>query len=149
MKDYALNRAIFLEQANKPGFLRRMIRNWSARRDIAKLTALDDRLLRDIGVTREDIEWARGLPLAMSAAATAQAADQCGPHEKIIEVLAGRFQENRQALGLAGQSTVVELFVSNEGTWTLTTTTAAGLTCVVASGEAWQTMPKQVAGLDS
>jgi hypothetical protein len=90
-----------------------------------------------------------GLASLLASFAMAHAADQCGPHEKIIEVLAGRFQENRQALGLAGQSTVVELFVSNEGTWTLTTTTTAGLTCVVASGEAWQTMPKQVAGLDS
>jgi hypothetical protein len=80
---------------------------------------------------------------------SAQAAAQCGPHEKIAEVLGKRFQENRQALGLAGQASVIELFVSEEGTWTLTTTSTAGLTCVVASGEAWQALPKQLAGLES
>lgn len=68
MKDYALNRAIFLEQSHGPGVLRRMFRNWTARRNIAKLTELDDNLLQDIGVTREDIHWAKGLPLAVNAA---------------------------------------------------------------------------------
>lgn len=68
MKDYALNRAIFLEQSHGPGVLRRMFRNWTARRNIAKLTELDDNLLQDIGVTREDIQWAKGLPLAVNAA---------------------------------------------------------------------------------
>ncbi len=78
-----------------------------------------------------------------------KAAPQCGPHDKIAEALDKRFQENRQALGLSGQLTVVELFVSGGGTWTLTTTSTAGLTCVIATGEAWQDFPKQVAGLDS
>jgi hypothetical protein len=78
-----------------------------------------------------------------------EAAPQCGPHDKITEALDRRFQENRQALGLSGQLTVVELFVSSGGTWTLTTTSTAGLTCVIATGEAWQDFPKQVAGLDS
>ena len=78
-----------------------------------------------------------------------KAAPQCGPHEKITEALDRRFQENRQALGLSRQASVVELFVSGEGSWTLTTTSTAGLTCVVATGEAWQEFPKQVAGLDS
>lgn len=32
------------------------------------LTRLDDRQLRDIGLTREDVEWASKLPLSRSAA---------------------------------------------------------------------------------
>ena len=78
-----------------------------------------------------------------------KAAPQCGPHEKITEALDKRFQESRQALGLAGQASVIELFVSDKGTWTLTATTTAGLTCVVATGEAWQEYPKRIAGLNS
>lgn len=80
---------------------------------------------------------------------SSNAAAQCGPHEKITEALDKRFQESRQALGLAGQASVIELFVSDKGTWTLTATTTAGLTCVVATGEAWQEYPKRIAGLDS
>lgn len=94
---------------------------------------------------------ALGFALASLAAfiTGAQAAAQCGPHDKIIEVLGQRFQENRQALGIAGQSAVVELFVSLQGSWTMTTTNTKGLTCVIATGEAWQSAPKQLAGLSS
>jgi cation diffusion facilitator CzcD-associated flavoprotein CzcO len=88
--------------------------------------------------------------LSLSALMTStKAAPQCGPHEKITEVLYKRFLESRQALGLAGQASVIELFVSDKGTWTLTATTTAGRTCVIATGEAWQEYPKRIAGLDS
>jgi hypothetical protein len=79
----------------------------------------------------------------------AQAAAQCGPHDKITEVLSQRFQENRQSLGLAGRAALIEIFVSTQGTWTMTSTNAQGLTCVVAAGEAWQNAQKQLAGLNS
>jgi hypothetical protein len=94
---------------------------------------------------------ALGLALGSLAAFIngAQAAIQCGPRDKIAEALGQRFQENRQALGIAGQSAVVELFVSLQGSWTMTTTNTKGLTCVIATGEAWQSAPKQLAGLSS
>jgi len=68
MRDYALNRAIFLEEAHQPSIARRLLRNWKARRRIASLTTYDDYMLRDIGVTREDVQWAQGLPLTVNAA---------------------------------------------------------------------------------
>lgn len=80
---------------------------------------------------------------------TAAATYRCGPHDKIIEVLGTRYQENRQALGLSGHASVIELFVSAAGTWTVTSTNTQGLTCVIAAGEAWQQAPKRLAGLDS
>jgi uncharacterized protein YjiS (DUF1127 family) len=39
-----------------------------ARRAFTDTFRLDDRMLDDIGVTREDVEWAAGLPLWMDAA---------------------------------------------------------------------------------
>ena len=86
------------------------------------------------------------LPALMTST---NAAPQCGPHEKITEALNKRFLESRQALGLSGEASVIELFVSDKGTWTLTATTTAGRTCVVAAGEAWQEYPERIAGLDS
>ena len=38
------------------------------RRAFDTLTRLDDRELRDIGLTREDVEWASKLPLSWNAA---------------------------------------------------------------------------------
>jgi hypothetical protein len=93
------------------------------------------------------------LGLALGSLATfsngAQAVTQCGPRDKIIEVLERRFQEKRQGLGLAGQSAIIELFVSIRGSWTVTTTNPQGLTCVIATGEAWENEAKQIAGLSS
>jgi uncharacterized protein YjiS (DUF1127 family) len=67
MRDYVLNRAISLE-AVETSPLRRLLKNWLARRAIKKLDSVDDYLLRDIGVTREDVRWARTLPLRLNAA---------------------------------------------------------------------------------
>ena len=79
----------------------------------------------------------------------AQAAQQCGKHEKIVEVLGKQFQENREAIGLSGQSALIEVFVSQRGTWTMTLTNTRGITCVIGAGEAWQSAMQVVAGIDS
>lgn len=45
-----------------------LIGNWQARRSVQTLSRVDDHLLRDIGVSREDVQWAAGLPLTVNAA---------------------------------------------------------------------------------
>jgi uncharacterized protein YjiS (DUF1127 family) len=68
MRDYVLSRAISLEEAYAPSIFRRLIRNWKARRRVASLRNFDDHMLADIGVTREDVQWAQGQPLTVNAA---------------------------------------------------------------------------------
>ncbi len=68
MRDYALSRAVSLDEIKGTSFLRRIFRNWAARRAIAKLEEYDDYMLSDIGVRRDDIRWAAGLPLTVNAA---------------------------------------------------------------------------------
>ena len=48
--------------------LRAIYRNWKARRQVRKLQDRDDRILDDIGVTRDEIAWASHLPLSANAA---------------------------------------------------------------------------------
>jgi uncharacterized protein YjiS (DUF1127 family) len=67
MRDYALNQAVFRGEIGSP-MLARLWRNWLARRAVARLEDLDDHILRDIGVTRAEIRWARGLPLSANSA---------------------------------------------------------------------------------
>ena len=43
-------------------------RAWRRRRRLVRLLDQDDRMLDDIGVTRAEVEWAAGLPLARNAA---------------------------------------------------------------------------------
>jgi len=68
MRDYTLTRALSLGEAGGGSPITRLFRNWLARRSVAKLQNFDDYILRDIGVAREDIAWAAGLPLTVNAA---------------------------------------------------------------------------------
>ena len=68
MRDYALTRAVFHEEAHGQSIFYRLIRNWMARRRVASLQDFDDYILADIGVTREDVQWAQGQPLTVNAA---------------------------------------------------------------------------------
>ena len=68
MRDYALTMAQAQEATGSASILGQLIRNWRARRAVARLDRLDEHMLRDIGVTREDVRWAAGLPLTVNAA---------------------------------------------------------------------------------
>jgi uncharacterized protein YjiS (DUF1127 family) len=68
MRDYVLNRALSLEVSPGVFSLRNLIRNWKAKRRVVRLSDHDEHILRDIGVTREEVQWAAGLPLTTNAA---------------------------------------------------------------------------------
>lgn len=86
---------------------------------------------------------------AFASAAGAQAATQCGPHKMLTEALGKQFKESRQAIGISGAAAVVELYVSPQGSWTMVSTNARGLACVIATGEAWQAEAKAIAGISA
>ena len=68
MRDYALTMAKGQEATGSGSILGQLIRNWRARRAVVRLDRLDEHMLRDIGLTREDLRWAAGLPLTVNAA---------------------------------------------------------------------------------
>lgn len=68
MRDYVLNQAISQGEFGLVSFLRRVARNWKAKRRIVALGSFDDYMLKDIGVTRDEVQWAAGLPLTVNAA---------------------------------------------------------------------------------
>ncbi|MBC7141584.1 MAG: hypothetical protein H5U18_05445 [Rhodobacteraceae bacterium] len=73
--------------------------------------------------------------------AFAETPPQCAARDAVIEQLASRYGESRHGIGLAANNAVMELFASDEtGTWTITVTMASGLTCLVASGENFETL---------
>jgi hypothetical protein len=78
--------------------------------------------------------WLAVMPLP----AAAQGSQSCAPRDHVVARLAERYGETRQSMGLGSNSAVMEVFASLEtGTWTITVTTPQGVTCLVASGQAY------------
>ena len=82
-----------------------------------------------------------GLMALAATQVTAQTARNCAPRDAVVERLAAKYGETRQSIGLGANNAVVEVFASDEtGTWTITVTMASGVTCLVASGQSFETL---------
>lgn len=63
----------------------------------------------------------------------------CAERERIVSRLTTKYGETRQSIGLGANNGIVETFASDEtGTWTITVTMPDGMTCLVASGQAFE-----------
>lgn len=79
--------------------------------------------------------------LIMSTDAAAENRRNCAPREAVVQRLAEGYGETRQSIGLGANNSMVEVFASSEtGSWTITVTTPEGNTCLVASGQAFETL---------
>ncbi len=71
--------------------------------------------------------------------ALAQTSPNCAPREIVVDRLASTYGESRQSMGLGANNAVVEVLASSEtGSWTITVTSVHGLTCLVASAQAFE-----------
>jgi hypothetical protein len=65
----------------------------------------------------------------------------CDHRAKIVAQLAEMYHEMPVGHGLQIDGNLLQLFVSAEtGTWTLVSTTPAGLSCLVGAGRSWEMM---------
>jgi hypothetical protein len=82
---------------------------------------------------------ATGLFLGATTLVDAQGTQNCAPRDTVVERLADKYGETRQSMGLDANNAVMEIFASVEsGSWTITVTMANGVTCLVASGQAFE-----------
>ncbi len=71
--------------------------------------------------------------------AAAQQSRTCADRDKVLGKLETDFGETRQSYGLAANSSLIEVYASAEtGTWTILVTTAQGVTCILAAGQAFE-----------
>ncbi|MFY2823657.1 hypothetical protein [Ruegeria sp. MALMAid1280] len=81
-----------------------------------------------------------GLGLMVLAAQQVHART-CAPREDVVKRLAEAYGETRRGIGIARQGTVMEVFASDQtGSWTITVTLPDGMTCLIASGQAYEQM---------
>jgi hypothetical protein len=71
----------------------------------------------------------------------------CDARDKVVSTLGTDYSESPVSMGLARNGTVIEVFTSVEGTWTIIMTQPVGISCLVASGNYWESLPKPIAGL--
>lgn len=103
----------------------------------ARLAVLLDRVLAALWWIFVGI----ALLVLFSTPLRAQVSRNCAPHTAVVERLVTGYGETRQAIGLGAQGTVVEIFASLEtGSWTITVTNPGGLTCLVASGQSFESL---------
>ncbi len=87
--------------------------------------------------------------LAIAAPAAAQMQPQmppCGPRVSILEQLEREFAETPVSRGLASNGTILELLVSESGTWTMLISLPNGHSCFGAAGEMWEQAPNLQGG---
>ena len=90
---------------------------------------------------------AAGLAITLGAAATfsptaANAQQVCAERTGVLKTLDQRHKEAPKALGLTASGQVVELLVSDKGTWTIIVTAPNGVSCLVAAGESWENIER-------
>lgn len=85
----------------------------------------------------------------IGTAGVAQAAANCASHDAVAKALTTKFKEARRVMGVVNAKAVMEIFMSPQGTWTVVVTDTAGTTCIIATGQDWQEVPVEMAGLDS
>ena len=96
------------------------------------------------------IQLAVGSAVAMAFATSAHADPDrtCAKREEINILLSERYGEQPRSMGVSESGDAAfELFVSPEGTWTITMTTSNGLSCVMAAGKHWEERAKIAAKL--
>ncbi len=90
---------------------------------------------------------ALALSALLSLGSEASAQTVCLPHIEVAKQLGSLHSEVPVALGLADNGNVLEVFSTGDGsTWTIVMTMPSGKACLVAAGEAWETLPKIALG---
>jgi hypothetical protein len=98
-------------------------------------------------MTKELLATSLGLAglVLSSLPAAAQGAPQCAPRAAVVAQLAQKYSETRRSIGIAANNTVMEVYAAEEtGTWTITVTTAQGMTCLVASGQGFEAVVEEL-----
>ncbi len=75
----------------------------------------------------------------------------CATRSEILKQLSSIYREAPVAVGIADNGSLLEVLAANDGaTWSVLVTRSNGMSCVMLSGQDWQSKPAQsLAGLPS
>jgi hypothetical protein len=81
---------------------------------------------------------------ALTATSAVAAGQTCAPRDTIIDQIGKRYGEGQEGIGLTPAGTLVEVFVSDKGTWTILLSTPQGNSCIAAVGENWEWVERKL-----
>ncbi|WP_047463599.1 hypothetical protein [Rhizobium rhizogenes] len=73
--------------------------------------------------------------------AAAQATLACAKRAEIVAFLDGNYAEKPSAIGQLDAKTIVEIFAAESGSWTMMITDVSGRSCVILTGQNWDSIP--------
>ena len=84
--------------------------------------------------------------LAFAAPLAAETANgnrmPCHDAGEIARQLSARYEEAPIAFGLQSNGNLLQIYASSEtSTWTVVSTSPSGMSCIVAAGQRWQSLP--------
>lgn len=78
----------------------------------------------------------------------AAAQTPCGDRAEVLERLDSVYEEHPEAIGLTADGRLLEVLVSPKGSWTILVTDGNYVSCLVASGESWESEWAVTKGID-
>lgn len=89
-------------------------------------------------INTKEVLVAIGFVLVVLVQPALGATPNCGPHEEILSELKAKYKEKPASWGLTNVGALLEVLVSEKGTWTvLVTIPYTRIACVVAAGTDW------------
>jgi hypothetical protein len=89
-------------------------------------------------MARRVATFALAAALALSSGPAAGQLARCASRDSLVAWLETTFREQRTAFGVSQSGTLLELFVSRSGSWTMLLSFPDGVTCIIDAGDAWQ-----------
>ena len=81
-----------------------------------------------------------------SSSSTSVAQVQCAAYKQMVGLLTKKFSEAPLAMGTVNEDRLMQLFVSEGGSWTIIVTKADGMACILAAGQNWEKLPQVATG---
>lgn len=72
----------------------------------------------------------------------------CGDRGKIVDQLQTVYAEEPVSIGIMANGSVIEVYASDDDTFTVLITSPTGATCLVASGNSWENIDPPLKGTD-
>ena len=90
---------------------------------------------------------AAGLLFSFPISLHAQVPGACAERGMLAERLGVKYAEKPVSMGLSADGSVIEVFASTSGTFTIVATQPSGVACIIVTGESWEGLPALKAGL--